>query len=171
VIRALGPEESECILAVVNDAASAYRGIIPKDLWHEPYMSAEYLRGEMEAGVRFHGLEEDRALLAVMGIQDVAEVTLVRHAYVRTDRQRAGLGGELFEHLRRKTRRPMLVGTWTHARWAVRFYEKHHFRKVGRAETLRLLCTYWDIPSWQVEKSIVLADDLAWLVIVDRRAS
>jgi GNAT superfamily N-acetyltransferase len=169
-IRPCLPEDSDAILAVVNDAARAYRGLIPADHWSEPYMSPEYLQGEIDAGVRFFAFEQDGEIVGVMGIQDVAEVTLIRHAYVRTAAQRRGIATELYQHLRKHAHRPMLVGTWRAAKWAVSFYKRIGFMYVGRAETLRLLRTYWDIPDWQVAKSVVLADQLAWWVIVDRRA-
>ncbi len=119
-------------------------------------MSEEYLRGELEAGVRFWGCEVEGELLGVMGIQDVADVTLIRHAYVRTGAQRGGIGGRLLRHLLATADRPVLIGTWLDAHWAIAFYERNGFQATGREETERLLRTYWDIPARQVETSVVL---------------
>jgi len=157
VICRLQPSDSPSILHVVNDAAEAYKGIIPEDRWKEPYMSDEELRGEIESGVEFYGWVEDDVLVAVMGIQLVNDVTLVRHAYVLTNRQRRGIGEKLFNHLTSLARTSeVLVGTWEAAYWAIRFYEKHGFKLVSREEKDRLLRKYWDIPERQVETSVVL---------------
>ncbi|MBE0476049.1 MAG: GNAT family N-acetyltransferase [Coriobacteriia bacterium] len=164
MIRPCSPDESDTVLGVINAAAEAYRGVIPRDRWHEPYMTAEHLGGEIASGVRFFGLEESGELLGVMGIQDVERsgapgVTLIRHAYVRPDAQRRGVGGRLLAHLRALAERPILVGTWADACWAVAFYERNGFRRVTREETARLLRTYWDIPERQAETSVVLAEE------------
>jgi GNAT superfamily N-acetyltransferase len=157
VICRLQPSDFPSILHVVNDAAEAYKGIIPEDRWKEPYMSDEELRGEIESGVEFYGWVEDDVLVAVMGIQLVNDVTLVRHAYVLTNRQRRGIGEKLFKHLISLARTSeVLVGTWEAAYWAIRFYEKHGFKLVSREEKDRLLRKYWDIPERQVETSVVL---------------
>lgn len=144
--------------AIINDAARAYRGVIPEDRWHEPYMPREDLRREIGDGVRFWGFEEDGKLIGVMGIQDVGDVTLIRHAYVTTSERRKGIGSMLLSELVRKTDRPLLIGTWADAAWAIRFYEKHGFRLVTPEEKDRLLTTYWKIPARQVETSVVLSD-------------
>jgi len=141
----------------VNEAAQAYRGAIPADRWHEPYMPRAELEGEIAAGVRFWGSEEDGALVGVMGLQDVKDVTLIRHAYVRSRLQRRGIGGELMKALVARAERPLLVGTWAAAHWAIRFYEKHGFHLVGPEEKDRLLDAYWSIPVRQREVSVVLA--------------
>lgn len=156
-IRAVRADEFDTMLDIINSAAEAYRGVIPADRWHEPYMTAEYLRSEIDAGVRFSAYETDGELLGVMGIQDVADVTLIRHAYVRPNLQRSGVGGRLLRSLLAKATRPVLIGTWADAHWAVAFYEKHGFSTVSLAEKTRLLHTYWDIPERQVETSVVLA--------------
>jgi GNAT superfamily N-acetyltransferase len=157
MIRKLRPAEINSILHVVNDAAEAYRGVIPEDRWKEPYMSAEELRGEIESGVEFYGWMEGNVLVAVMGIQRVNDVTLIRHAYVLTGRQRRGMGEKLLKHLLSLAgTSEVLVGTWEAARWAVRFYEKHGFKLVSREEKGRLLRKYWNIPERQVETSVVL---------------
>ena len=144
------------IHAIINESAAAYRGVIPQDRWHEPYMSMDELKGQVADGVRFWGWEEEARLQAVMGIQDVQDVALVRHAYVRTSSRRKGLGGVLMMHLLERTNRPILVGTWAAATWAVKFYEKHGFVLTDEAEKDRLLKTYWKIPDRQVETSVVL---------------
>jgi GNAT superfamily N-acetyltransferase len=154
-IALLSSSSFEEILQVVNDAASAYKGVIPADRWHEPYMPAEELRAEMDAGVRFFGFS-NTSLVAVMGLQQVADVALIRHAYTRTASRGRGIGGELLEHLKREAKAPLLVGTWKAATWAVRFYEKRGFRLTGEAEKVRLLKTYWTIPERQIEESVVL---------------
>jgi N-acetylglutamate synthase-like GNAT family acetyltransferase len=158
MIRPCDSKDFEAIYAIINDAAQAYRGIIPEDRWKEPYMDRDELRHEIASGVVFWGYEEDGELVGVMGIQDVMDVTLIRHAYVRTARRNQGIGGALLSGLRKKTTRPLLMGTWADAVWAVRFYEKHGFRLVTPEEKTRLLKKYWSIPERQVETSVVLAD-------------
>jgi len=157
MIRPTTDADFDAILAIVNDAAQAYRGVIPDDCWHQPYMSAAALRREIDAGVRFHGWDENGVLLGVMGIQDVRDVTLIRHAYVRTSDRNRGIGAALLAHLRELADKPLLIGTWQAASWAIRFYEKHGFRLVGEDEKNRLLNKYWNIPARQVETSVVLA--------------
>ena len=158
MIRPCEDSEFESIYEIINDAAQAYRGIIPEDRWKEPYMPREELRHEMDEGVVFWGYEEDGELLGVMGIQDVKDVTLMRHAYVRTARRSQGIGGKILAVLREKTTRPVLIGTWAAANWAVSFYEEHGFRLVTPEEKDRLLKKYWSIPERQVETSVVLAE-------------
>jgi GNAT superfamily N-acetyltransferase len=155
-IRPCRNDERQAILAIVNAAAEAYRGVIPADRWHEPYMGAEELDREIAAGVAFWGYEEDGALLGVMGIQAVGDVDLIRHAYVRPGRQRGGIGGALLRHLCDAASRPMLVGTWAAADWAIRFYERHDFELVSEERKIELLRRYWDIPERQIETSVVL---------------
>jgi N-acetylglutamate synthase-like GNAT family acetyltransferase len=159
MIRTCNDADFETISTIINEAAEAYRGIIPPDRWHEPYMPPEELRREIESGVRFWGYEEEGELIGVMGIQDVQDVTLIRHAYVRTARRSKGIGGKLLADLREKSARPILMGTWAAAIWAIRFYEKHGFRLVTPEEKDRLLKKYWSIPERQVETSVVLADE------------
>jgi GNAT superfamily N-acetyltransferase len=157
MISELPPAEFNSILHVVNDAAEAYRGVIPADRWKELYMSAEELRGEIESGVEFYGWVEDDVLVAVMGIQRVNDVTLIRHAYVLTRHQRRGIGEKLLKHLLGLAQTTeVLVGTWEAAHWAIRFYEKHGFKLVSKEEKDRLLRKYWNIPERQVETSVVL---------------
>jgi GNAT superfamily N-acetyltransferase len=158
MIRRCKESEFEQIYELINDAAEVYKGIIPADCWKEPYMSQEELKGEINVGIVFWGYYDGDEMAGVMGIQDVQEVTLIRHAYVRTARLRQGIGGRLLSHLREETTRPILIGTWAAAVWAVRFYEKHGFKLVSSEEKDRLLKKYWSIPDRQIETSVVLAD-------------
>ena len=155
-IRRCRDDEHDAILGIVNDAAEAYRGVIPADRWHEPYMSGDELDTEVASGVVFWGFERDGRLQGVMGIQGVADVELIRHAYVRTERQGEGIGSELLAHLRSGAERRLLVGTWTEATWAIRFYERHGFVRTTPERTRELLTTYWSIPERQIETSVVL---------------
>lgn len=158
LVRPCRDDDREAILAVVNAAAEAYRGVIPPDRWHEPYMPAEELDGEIAAGVAFLGYEEDGALVGVMGRQQMtADVHLIRHAYVAPGRQRGGIGGALLEFLALQCTGRMLVGTWAAATWAIAFYQRHGFAPVGPERTAELLRSYWAIPERQIETSVVLA--------------
>ena len=159
MIRKCENSDFETIYSIINDSAMAYKGVIPDDRWKEPYMPREELQHEIDDGVIFWGYEEDGELSGVMGIQDVMDVTLIRHAYVRTSRRGQGIGGKLLTHLTDSTGRPLLIGTWTDAVWAIRFYEKHGFRLVTKDEKNRLLKKYWNIPDRQVETSVVLAEN------------
>jgi len=158
MIRQYNHSKAGMIYTIINDAAQAYNGVIPADCWKEPYMSKDELRHETDAGVVFWGHEEDGRLVGVMGIQHVQDVTLIRHAYVRTGKQNQGIGGQLLSYLRSQTTRAILVGTWADAIWAIRFYEKHGFRLVSSEEKDRLLRKYWSIHERQIETSVVLAD-------------
>ena len=142
--------------SIINDAAQRYRGAIPDDCWHEPYMPRQALEREIAAGVKFWVLEDGDGIAGVMGLQRVKDATLIRHAYVTTGRQRGGIGGQLMQALRGEIHGPLLVGTWAAAEWAIRFYEKHGFRLVTPAEKDRLLDTYWSIPARQRDVSVVL---------------
>jgi GNAT superfamily N-acetyltransferase len=157
MIRLCGDDERAAILAIVNAAAEAYRGVIPPDRWHEPYMDADELDTEIAAGVEFWGYESDGALIGAMGIQPVRDVDLIRHAYVLPASQGRGVGGALIRHLRARATRPLLVGTWAAAEWAIRFYERHGFELVTPDEKTRLLKAYWSIPDRQIDTSVVLA--------------
>jgi GNAT superfamily N-acetyltransferase len=156
-IRPCRDDERDEIFDIVNAAAEAYRGVIPADRWHEPYMPREELDAEIAAGVEFWGYENGGTLLGVMGIQPVRDVNLIRHAYVLPERQGEGIGAALLRHLEQSATRPLLVGTWAAAEWAIRFYERHGFEHVGRERTAELLRAYWDIPERQIDTSVVLA--------------
>jgi N-acetylglutamate synthase-like GNAT family acetyltransferase len=158
LIRQCNEKDFEAIYEIVNDAARVYKGVIPADRWKEPYMPADELRHEIDDGVVFWGYEEEGELIGVMGIQPVQDVTLIRHAYVRIGRRKQGIGSKLIAHLRSLTDRPILIGTWADAVWAIRFYEKHGFHTVSKKEKTRLLKKYWSIPERQVETSVVLAE-------------
>jgi GNAT superfamily N-acetyltransferase len=157
MIRKLANNNIDEIITVINDAAYAYKGKIPADRWKEPYMTAQELKEEIQSGVQFYGYLENNNLIAVMGIQPINDVTLIRHAYTLTTYQRKGKGEKLLNQLLilAKTRR-VLVGTWETASWAIKFYEKHGFTLLSREETNKLLKKYWNIPERQIETSIVL---------------
>ena len=148
----------QAIFDVINDAALAYKDVIPRDCWNDPYMSEEELRREIDSGVVFWGYFEGDRVIGVMGLQHVAGVTLIRHAYTRTAFRRMGIGAQLLAHIRSKTQEPVLLGTWRGARWAIRFYEKNGFRLVRPTEKARLLRQYWTVPDRQIAESVVLAD-------------
>jgi GNAT superfamily N-acetyltransferase len=145
------------IYEIINDAASAYKGIIPEDRWHEPYMSETELQGQIDDGVKFWCYIEGERIIGVMGIQDKVEVTLIRHAYVRTTARNKGIGGKLLRHLSELTTKPVLIGTWADATWAIGFYKKYGFRLVSFEEKEELLRKYWSIPLRQIETSVVLS--------------
>ncbi|HTN24789.1 MAG TPA: GNAT family N-acetyltransferase [Solirubrobacteraceae bacterium] len=157
MIRRCRPEEGPAILAIVNDAAEAYRGVIPADRWHEPYMSEGELAAEIAAGVAFWGYESGGELVGVMGIQPVRDVDLIRHAYVQPGSQRRGIGAALLAHLAHGRTRRTLVGTWAAADWAVSFYRRHGFELLSPERGAELLRTYWTIPERQIATSVVLA--------------
>jgi N-acetylglutamate synthase-like GNAT family acetyltransferase len=165
MIRLCTDNDFHAIFEIVNDAAQAYKGVIPDDRWHEPYMTQDHLRHELESGVVFWGYEENGELLGVMGIQDVKNVTLIRHAYVRTKHRNKGIGGRLISHLKTDIHRPALVGTWQAATWAIRFYERYGFKLVSHEAKERLLRKYWNIPERQTETSVVLADERALAMV------
>jgi len=161
MIRRCTDADLDEMLLIINDAAQAYKGVIPEDRWREPYMPRDELVGEVQDGVEFWGLEEDGELVGVMGIQDKGRIALMRHAYVRTGGRRRGVGTRLLHHLERLTHEPILIGTWIAATWAIRFYEKNGYTALSRDETDRLLRRYWTIPERQIVTSVVLANE-AW---------
>ncbi len=170
MIRPCNDNDFATIFDIVNDAANAYRGVIPSDCWHEPYMSEKYLRHELESGVRFWGYEHEGELIGVMGIQHVRDVTLIRHAYVRTMHRNKGIGAQLLSYLMAMIKEPALVGTWAKAAWAIRFYEKHGFRLVAMEDKNRLLRRYWSISDRQIEMSVVLGDQ-KWFAGIPKKSS
>jgi N-acetylglutamate synthase-like GNAT family acetyltransferase len=158
MIRRCDDRDFELIWAIINDSAQAYKGIIPADCWTDPYMSHEKLRHEIDEEVVFWGYEETGTLAGVMGIQAVQDVTLIRHAYVRTSSQKQGIGGKLLSHLRKLAGGPVLIGTWADALWAIHFYERHGFQLEVPREKERLLKKYWKVSERQIETSVVLSD-------------
>lgn len=157
MIKRMKPNDYLSILGVINDAAQAYNGVIPEDQWREPYMSTEELKEEIKNGIDFYGWVENNVLVGVMGIQQINEVTLIRHAYVLTNRQRRGIGGKLLRYLLSLAQTSeILIGTWEAAYWAIRFYEKHGFKLTSREETDNLLSKHWNIAERQIETSVVL---------------
>jgi GNAT superfamily N-acetyltransferase len=156
MIRPCAETDFPVIEAIINEAAQAYRGVIPADCWHDPYMPPSELRSEIAAGVDFSGWDESGVLAGVMGIQQVRDVTLIRHAYVRAVQQGRGIGGALLDFLAAQSTRPLLVGTWAAAQWAIRLYERHGFRLVSPEEKDKLLTIYWNISTRQKETSVVL---------------
>ena len=157
MIRKCQPSEIEMIDEIINEAAGSYKGVIPANCWHEPYMSREQLKKEIAQGIVFWGFEKDAKLVAVMGIQDKGDVNLIRHAYVKTHLQKQGIGTRLLQHLESTGDKPILIGTWADAGWAIAFYQKNGYRLVTKAEKDRLLGKYWRIPTRQVQSSVVLA--------------
>jgi len=158
MIRQCKKSDFNALVEIINEASQAYKEIIPDDRWNDPYMPAEELRTEIEDGVVFWGFEKDGMLLGVMGIQDKGDVTLIRHAYVRKSDQKLGIGTNLLHYLEGLTDKPILIGTWATASWAISFYKKNGYALVSEEEKNRLLCKYWSIPERQVETSIVLAN-------------
>ncbi len=158
MIRKCQSTDVAVVYAIINDAAMAYKGIISADRWHEPYMPMEELQHEIADGVDFWGYEAQDRLVGVMGIQDKGDVALIRHAYVKTAERRKGVGTALVRHIEEQTTKPILVGTWSDAAWAVRFYQKNGYELLSRAETERLLRKYWNVPERQIETSVVLGD-------------
>ena len=158
VIRRCSDDECPIILGIINAAAEAYRGVIPADRWHEPYMSRLEFDREVAGGVAFWGYEADTGLLGVMGIQPRPGADLIRHAYVLPGSQGHGIGGALLEHLRRLSSQPMLVGTWAAADWAIRFYRQHGYELVSTARKTSPLKTHGTIPDRQIETSVMLAN-------------
>ena len=145
------------ILYVINDASLKYKGIIPNDCWHEPYMTKQKLISEFANGVRMFGYNKDSNLVGVMGIQELKDVTLIRHAYILTHYQGIGIGKSLLQHLFKiKKNSCLLVGTWRDATWAIQFYEKFGFVLHTKKQTAQLLKKYWNLPSKQIENSVVL---------------
>jgi len=145
------------ILYVINDAAIKYKGVIPDDCWHEPYMLEEELVNEFDHGIRMFGYNKNNKLVGVMGIQEFKDVTLIRHAYTLTNYQGKGIGKSLLQYLLKLNKSPyLLVGTWQDATWAIQFYEKFGFIRQNKKQTAQLLNKYWEISSKQIENSVVL---------------
>jgi N-acetylglutamate synthase-like GNAT family acetyltransferase len=158
LIRQSAESDLPAMTAIINDAARAYRGVIPADRWHEPYMPADELAREIASGVAFWVAEQDGCVAGVMGIQDKGDVALVRHAYVASNTQRSGVGTRLLRHVEGLVQKPILIGTWAAASWAIDFYCRNGYSVVSNEEKDRLLRTYWSIPARQIETSVVLAN-------------
>ncbi len=158
MIRLCTQSDFEVIWQIINDAARAYKGVIPADCWHEPYMPKDELQHEIKDGVEFWGLVSNEGLVGVMGIQDKGEVNLIRHAYVKTAHRRKGIGAQLLQFLESRSDKPILIGTWADAGWAVSFYQKHGYRLLDTKEKTALLKKFWSIPDRQIETSVVLAN-------------
>lgn len=159
MIRLCTMDDATTIYEIINDAASAYKGRIPEDRYREPYMPVEELEAEIADGVLFWGVERNGSLVGVMGIQDKGEVALIRHAYVRTTERNGGIGTRLLSHLMGQTEKPVLIGTWEAAEWAIRFYQKNGFALVSPDEKRILLQRFWNVPERQIETSVVLCDN------------
>lgn len=155
ILKSDEKKDFDTIYEIINDAS----GIIPEDRWKEPYMSKNELEIQINEGVEFWNYEENNEILGVMGIQFKNDVTLIRHAYVRTKARQKGIGGKLLNHLIDMAKTPVLIGTWKDASWAIKFYQKHGFKLLLGEEKNKLLKTYWNIPQRQVETSIVLASE------------
>jgi N-acetylglutamate synthase-like GNAT family acetyltransferase len=158
MIRKVSDKDFETVFNIINDAATAYKGVIPSDRWHDPYMTKQELKAQFNDGVRFSCYIDNNEIIGVMGIQHKTDVTLIRHAYVRTKQRKKGIGSLLLKELIKDSKKPVLIGTWKAAHWAISFYEKHGFSLVDEEEKNRLLKKYWTIPDRQVETSVVLAD-------------
>ena len=158
MIRKCTDADFETIFDIINESAQAYKGVIPGDRWHDPYMTREALQREIEDGIVFWGIEKASELLGVMGIQDKEDVTLIRHSYVRTRARKKGIGTKLLDYLENTTNKPVLIGTWADATWAISFYQKNGYRLLPKDEKTHLLLKYWSIPERQVETSVVLAN-------------
>ena len=159
-IRRCTEQDMPEMLQIINASAVAYRGVIPADRWHEPYMSIEELQAEFKARVRFTGYVLADALVGVMGVQEVHNVRLIRHAYILPEQQGHGVGSKLLEQLHGQDGRPLLIGTWAAASWAIRFYERHGFGLVPHKTVAPLLRAYWNVPERQVETSVVLSSPI-----------
>jgi N-acetylglutamate synthase-like GNAT family acetyltransferase len=159
MIRKGADQDFEEIFNIINDAAIAYKGVIPADRWHEPYMTKEELKAQIEDGVNFSCYVDNNEIIGVMGIQDETDVDLIRHAYVRTKQRNKGIGTLLIRELIKDSTKPILVGTWEAATWAISFYEKNGFSLVNEEDKNRLLKKYWAIPERQIETSVVLVDE------------
>ena len=150
-------EDVSNILYVINNAALKHKGAIPDDCWHEPYMSEQELLNEFDSGVRMFGYEKDNVLVGVMGIQELKDVTLIRHAYTVSTYQGSGIGKSLLQYLFKINKNSILyVGTWQDATWAIQFYEKSGFVMQKRKQTVELLKRYWEVSLKQIENSVVL---------------
>lgn len=155
-IRRCRSDEQQVLLDIINTAAQRYRGVIPEDRWSDPYMSASELADEIEAGVEFWGVDDSNALAGIMGVQPRDDVDLIRHAYVSPAHQGRGVGTLLLHSLEAQSSRPILIGTWAAAHWAIRFYEHNGYILASPDEARALLRRYWTVPERQIDTSVVL---------------
>ena len=158
MIRKCSESDVEVVYEIINDAAHAYKFVIPQDCWHEPYMSYAELTQELHDGVVFWGVVDGHDMVGVMGMQDKSDVALIRHAYIRTDRGNEGIGSRLLRFLETTTDKAILVGTWAAATWAIAFYQKNGYHLLAEQEKNRLLRKYWTISERKIETSVVLAN-------------
>ena len=170
MIKTCTESDFETIYDIINDAARSYRGVIPQHCWHEPYMSKNELSLEIQDGIVFWGAEQNSQLVGVMGLQEKRYVTLIRHAYVRTQVQNQGIGTNLLRHMEEVTEKPILIGTWANAAWAIAFYRKNGYKLVSESEKILLLKKHWNIPELQIETSVVLAND-KWITENAKRST
>lgn len=146
-------DENE-IYAVVNDGSKRYKGVIPEDRYHEPYMPMDELLGEMKR-MRFYGFRKNLKLLGVMAKEPVKDVTLMRHAYVMKEHQEKGIDSKLLAFIEKQVETEwLLIGTWKAATWAIDFYRKHGYEMMDNKD--ELLRKYWVIPERQIKTSCVL---------------
>ena len=154
MIKRLSFKHINTIWEIINKAAHAYKGVIPNDCYHEPYMPSAKFHREMRS-ITFFGWQEKGKLIGAMGFQPVGDVTLIRHAYVLPDYQRKGIGTKLLNHVKELTKtKYLLVGTWADAGWAIDFYQKHGFKFMPNKD--ELLKKYWNITERQIDTSVVL---------------
>ncbi|MEO8629618.1 MAG: GNAT family N-acetyltransferase [Betaproteobacteria bacterium] len=158
MIRSCTDHDLRDIFDVINDAAMAYRSVIPAEHWQDTYMPIDALTREIGGGVRFWGFMLNQQLVGVIGMQDRTDATLIRHAYVRTEYRNQGIGGQLLAELRAHSRFPLMVGTWAAARWAIAFYRKHGFHQVSPTAGQKLLRKYWTVSPAQMKSSVVLVE-------------
>ena len=157
MIRECKKTDISKILHIINEASLKYKGVIPDDCWNEPYMSEEELINEFNDGVCMYGYQYNNTLVGVIGVQEVKDVILIRHAYTLSSHQGKGVGSALLEYLLKKNKNcRLLVGTWKNATWAIQFYKKFKFILHAKEETTLLLKKYWNIPTKQIENSVVL---------------
>lgn len=158
MIRKCNHQDIDTVLGIINDAAVAYRDVIPETLYREPYMTREHLESEIQKGVVFFGFKQRGTLIGVMGVQEFPDVTLIRHSYIQTAHRRTGIGGALIDFHKNNTEKPILVGCLKAMTWAIHFYQKHDFHLVNDTERDKLRAKYWSLSQEHVRNSVVLVD-------------
>ena len=157
MIREYKKNDVHKILEVINDASLKYKGVIPDNCWHEPYMLEQELIDEISDRVHMFGYNHNNKLICVIGVQEVKNAILIRHAYTLTSYQGKGIGSTLLDYLLKKNQNSrLLVGTWRKAEWAIRFYKKFNFIIQSKNQSAILLKKYWKIPLKQINNSVVL---------------